>query len=285
MAELEEIVHKYLEAPYPLWEYPVTKKLVESKRENLEKKQGISFEDYTTPKVLCGNINELELRTPLINIQNEIIYAEAASFDSLKSFYAEHGLVPCCKNEFEVNLSNLKKALAIFDLVSEAKYCIGKLVRSIQILKQDDPEIDVSYSHPKIPFSIFVSICNDDSTISNLRVAESILHETMHLKLTLIENIIPLVIPFSANLYYSPWRDEGRPAQGILHGLFVFKAVKEFYLEIIDKFKDRNIVNFLEYRIEDIRKEIESLSDFKNNVDLTIYGKTLAFALLNIRPS
>ena len=280
MKELEEIVRKYLEVPYPLWESIVTKDIVDSKWKSLKKSENISFEEYTTLKVLHGNINEPELRIPVNNITNEVIYAEAASFDLMKDFYEEHGLVPCCKNEFEASISNLKKALSIFDLVDEAKYCIEKLVRSIQILKQDDPEIDVSYSHPKIPFSIFISICKDASNISCLRVAESILHETMHLKLTLIENIIPLVIPFSGNLYHSPWRDEGRPAQGILHGLFVFKAIHDFYLEIMKDFDDAHSASYLTMRIKDIRKEIESIDDFAKNQDLTGNGKILVAMLL-----
>lgn len=149
----------------------------------------------------------------------------------LQSFYDEHGLDLLTESEIEADgaLMKFKKAISILHLIEPAYDSITDLVRSIHILKQPDAEIDVSYSHPQIPFSIFVSVCADDSTISNLRVVESILHEAMHLKLTLIENIVPLIKQDSCLLSYSPWRDEHRPTRGVLHGMFVFKVIKDFY--------------------------------------------------------
>ncbi|MEJ7684092.1 MAG: hypothetical protein WKG06_40815 [Segetibacter sp.] len=102
----------------------------------------------------------------------------------MQSFYDEHGLELLTENEIEADgaLWKLKKAISILRLIEPAYNCITDLIRSIQILRQPDVEIDLSYSHPQIPFSIFLSVCDDDSIVSSLRVAESILHEAMHLK-------------------------------------------------------------------------------------------------------
>jgi HEXXH motif-containing protein len=153
-------------------------------------------------------------------------------------------------------------------------------VRTIQVLRTDDADIDLSYSHPNIPFSIFISVCDNESMISNLRVAESILHEAMHLKLTLIEDLIPLIKPDTNSLYYSPWRNEERPAKGVLHGLFVFRAIREFYKELqkIGIFIDSE--NYLENRLREIENEVEQLKDFATSPSLNELGTNLVISLL-----
>ncbi len=216
------------------------------------------------------------------NDKGEIVYLEAPSFEYLLKFYDEHGLYPCSEDDLESNaaITKLKSAFAIIDLVKPAHFCITKLVRSIQVLKQEDEEVDVSYSHPKIPFSIFVSVCQDNSMLSNLRVAESILHEAMHLKLTLIENVMPLVKPNTGNLYFSPWREEKRPAQGVLHGAFVFCAILHFCKLILSNLKSLNEINYVLFRIQQISDEIKQLKDFHLCDDLTTDGAILIKNLL-----
>lgn len=283
--ELTTIVHNYIRNPFPLWECEVTKGLVQNKFNELEKYQLLNPNEYSTAR--CINDYSVPLGTRLSifnNIDKGTVYLETFS-DSLRDFYEEHGLYPYLDHDLESNavLSKLKDAMAVFDLVKPSQGCVTNLVRSIQVLKQVDSEIDTSYSHPKIPFSIFLSVCDDNSNLSSLRVAESILHEAMHLKLTLIESVVQLVKPNTGNLFFSPWRDEKRPAQGILHGLFVFRAVHDFYLEIVSTYNDdKEIINFFEYRIKDIKQEIESLKDFYNNVDLTMAGKSLVIELIDL---
>ena len=201
----------------------------------------------------------------------------------LHSFYNEHGLEPLNEQEIESNvLCKLQGALKILQQVKPVFDCIENLVRTIQVLRTGDADIDLSYSHPKIPFSIFVSVCEDDLDISNLRVAESILHEALHLKLTLIENILPLVNTDIDNTYYSPWRDENRPTQGILHGMFVFKVIKDFYelLSTKDLANSDQESDFIKYRVEAIHYELQLLTDFPKSEGLTHFGKELARRLI-----
>ncbi len=151
---------------------------------------------------------------------------------------------------------------------------------SIHIFRPPDVEIDLSYSHPQIPFSIFLSVCEDDSTISNFRLAESILHEAMHLKLTLIENIVPLVEANTNTLFYSPWRSEERPIKGVLHGLFVFRAIKEFYEELYKTIKFSEAEEYFSTRISQIKNEITLLKGFAASSELTVEGANLSKNLL-----
>jgi hypothetical protein len=290
---LKEIVQGFINHPYPLWEANLTELLVQERWVELGINHQINSGNYSTVACIYNNGNDkipFIKNQPIISFDggNRVVHLESPSFDYLQTFYDEHGLVLLSENELTSShaASKIKSALNTVDQVPLATACINKLIRSIHILKQEDVEIDVSYSHPVIPFSIFVSICQDNSMLSNLRVAESILHEAMHLKLTLIEEITPMVKSTTAGLYFSPWREEKRPAQGVLHGLFVFSAIHDFYLQMLAKFSDLKDVNsYLIFRIEDIEKELKSLDDFPNASDLTPEGKMLATKLLlNLNP-
>jgi HEXXH motif-containing protein len=110
-------------------------------------------------------------------------------------------------------------------------------------------------------------------------VAESILHESMHLKLSLIEQIVPLVKPDTGNRYYSPWRDEPRPAHGVMHGLFVFRAVFDFFRSLNGQTR-ASIKDHLDFRQEQIIEEFRQLDQFDRCPDLTSDGAILIKNLL-----
>ena len=99
-------------------------------------------------------------------------------------------------------------------------------VQDILILDSPDPCIDVSHSEPRWPTRIFVSMPPGEP-IGDLRLAEAVVHEAMHLNLTLLEGQVQLVIP--GYQLYSPWRRASRPAGGVLHGLYVFVCLLRFF--------------------------------------------------------
>ena len=272
-------VCEFIEHPFPLWECEITEALVQNIWNNLNKK----YSEYSTARSILGWSTPLAKRVLISGRFFEMpIYMDAPSIEELKSFYDEHGLVVSSEQEAEDNnsLAKLKSAFNIIAKVEPINDCIENLVRSIHIIKQEDLEIDSSYSNPQIPFSIFVSVCENDSVISSLRVAESILHEAMHLKLTLIENIVQLVMPHTDNLYFSPWRDEKRPAQGVLHGLFVFRAILDFLDKLEKNNFSENVMNYIQQRKEQISYEIFQLKSFHLCEDLTPNGAILTKNLL-----
>ncbi len=196
----------------------------------------------------------------------------------LTAFYSDHGLDILgeeglkdigAKDKLEAALHEVQRCNEAFDTVM-------KLVKAIQVIKIDDPEYDTSYTHPDVPFSIFVSVGGDTSQLSNLRVAESIIHETMHLKLTLIEGVRSLVRENASGTYFSPWRDEMRPARGVLHGIYVFTAVKDFYKKILPSIVDAKAKDFVAHRVEQIETDLLMIEDFKKASDLTFCGHMLA---------
>ncbi|MCD9855775.1 HEXXH motif-containing putative peptide modification protein [Epilithonimonas sp. JDS] len=279
---MEDKIIQFLNNPFPIWETDLTTDLVNEELLQLAK-SGLNSDNYSTSGGYFKNVFELKKIPIIVSRQSatESTYLEYPDFSAFNFFYEEHGLEP---EEYTVITSDpidrLKTALDIFNLIPDVSRCISLLVRRIQVLKSVDEEIDISYSHPEIPFSIFVSLCSCSSIISNLRVAESILHEAMHLKLTLIEKHINLIKPETTETFYSPWRDEQRPVRGVLHGLFVFSAIKLFYENLLQMPFDPKTINFLKYKIEDINTEFETIVQFTKNKGLTEAGKIFSTNLL-----
>jgi hypothetical protein len=66
--------------------------------------------------------------------------------------------------------------------------------------------------------------------------AETLVHEFQHSKFGVLLKLIDLLEPAADNdepRQYAPWRDDPRPASGLLHGLFSFIGVTAFYRERI----------------------------------------------------
>ena len=101
-----------------------------------------------------------------------------------------------------------------------------QLVRVCHLIKLADDDYDMSYSDPQVPFSIFVSVPQKRRPNDPLRVAESIVHEAMHLQLTLIEQVDPSRASVRGG-YFSPWKGAYRSPQGVLHALYVFRVIDQ----------------------------------------------------------
>jgi hypothetical protein len=280
---LVEKIVEYLSQPIPVWNPLLTKKLVQAKWSILKEENSLSSNNFSISRAITKNPALFDSkRVPLVSSIDQVVYLEYPSKE-LEFFYNKHGINVMSKEALEdgVVFSKIEKALAILKRVKDVYLSVINLVESIQVVKQDYDYIDVSYSNPKLPFSVFVSVCSDSNIVSSLRVAESVLHEAMHLKLTLLEEIIVLVKSDTSNVYYSPWRDEKRPAQGVLHGLFVFRVIHDFYNEIIHELRhERDAVEFIKNRMKEIREELTKLTYFSNIPELSKEGKKFVLNLL-----
>ncbi len=274
-------LEKYIQNPTCLWDFSTTKTLVELKWAALRSQGRFqNTSEYSTAAYLSKRVIP-DVRRMKLDFKSQLnTYLEGYDEEYLSDFYSQNHLVPLDHEDFERAQAKLNKALSIFDYPGGPLQSLNLLVRSIHVVKQDDPEIDISHSDPQIPFSIFVSVCENESPFSDLRIAEGVLHEAMHLKLSLLEDVTQLVKPYSGNLYFSPWRDERRPAQGVLHGLFVFKAIIDFYCSLSkDNLNDFEI-SYLADRKAQIASEIKQLNEFPSCIDLTVYGANLVKNLL-----
>lgn len=278
---LKSELKNFIDAPYPLWETSLTKQLVHSKYEGLAIKGIADRFAYNTVTVLNLQ-NSLPNKQFLVSHHGNAIYMEKPDKENLGGFYQEHGLLPLSERALisEKAASKIKAATDQLSLVPECVQCVSGLVNCIQVIKSEGPEYDASYSHPDIPFTIFISICQDSSILSSLRVAENILHEAMHLKLSLIQEHLQLIKPDTQDTFYSPWRDTHRPLIGVLHGLFVFRAILDFYRFISLYSDNEQQLEFLQDRITTIKEELGELVNFGSEKELTVLGSNFATKLL-----
>ena len=167
-------------------------------------------------------------------------------------------------------LEQLRGAINILRLVPTLLTTVASLVRTIHVIDPDGDDYDISFSEPHIPFSIFVSVPRGSGVTNPLRVAEAIVHEAMHLQLTFIEKVLPLV-QFTGKQHYSPWREEFRNAQGLLHGLYVFCVINEF-LRSLPNNLESDLLDHVEERLSEVRKQVNSVWAFQNSEDLTEIG-------------
>lgn len=61
--------------------------------------------------------------------------------------------------------------------------------------------------------------------------AETLVHETQHLKLCALLDLVTLTIPDDGQRYYAPWRTDPRPASSLLQGAYAFLGVSGFWRE------------------------------------------------------
>jgi HEXXH motif-containing protein len=61
--------------------------------------------------------------------------------------------------------------------------------------------------------------------------AETLFHETQHLKLCALLDLVTLTQPDDGQRYYAPWRPDPRPASGLLQGAYAFLGVSGFWRE------------------------------------------------------
>ena len=154
------------------------------------------------------------------------------------------------------------------------------LVRSIHILASTAPGFDTSYSDPELPCSIWVSLPAGERH-AEFRLAESILHEAMHLQLTMLENEVPLIDNAGAT-GYSPWQGTERPIRGLLHGLFVFRVIDQW----LEGFGPRDAggeheLAYVFRRRAQISEEIGMVAQIGDSRSLTPFGRTFANWLLS----
>ncbi len=182
---------------------------------------------------------------------------------------------------FEETVSLIRSACKLISDISPELYnSIQYLLRSFHLIESPGKEIDVSFSLPELPNSIFLSYPSPTESFIEPRIAEAIIHEVLHLQLTLIEYNFPLIDPtLGANEVYSPWRDELRPEIGVVHAIFVFRNLEIFWTRVK---QNHQYFNFAKERIKDIAEQFNSLKSDDLNT-LTPFGKFVVKILLSGR--
>ena len=147
------------------------------------------------------------------------------------------------------------------------------------VLLRARPAFDISHSEPRWPETIFVSVPGMPGSVSALRAVENVIHEAMHLQLTIMERADLLVADETTQMV-SPWRQEPRQIQGVLHGVYVFRCIAEFFatptlVRGIDAAGARHVAR----RRDEIANELSQVDFDRLAVGLTPRGRAFMNAL------
>ena len=176
----------------------------------------------------------------------------------------------------------LADALELAGTVLPFKGTVAGLCRSLHVLVASGRDLDVSYSEPSLPFSVFVSCPPAAERYRVERLAENVLHEALHLQLTLVESIEPLVIDVpDESPVFSPWKGEWRSVRGLLHAVYVFGNLRCFWKHVAGDSPGAS--SFARTRIEMIDGELDAAGPLVTSQSLTATGRRLAASLLDSR--
>jgi HEXXH motif-containing protein len=257
--------------------------------EDLYHDTGLTPSEYGTERVLARDRNAprhivsvipaaLICRDSAQGFQIELLGGDTARR------YKESGVKFYSEDEInrERMTERVVEAVTILKSIPTLLTAVAELVRSIHLIDAGEDDYDVSFSEPHVPFSIFVSVPKASSIINALRLAEAIVHEAMHLQLTLIEQTLPLVIE-SGLQYLSPWRQEFRASSGMLHALYVFRVIDAFLLRLLDRESSvEDSFNYIRDRRNQIARQIYEIIPFRQCPDLTPLGTTFVSRLLDL---
>lgn len=230
-----------------------------------------------TPRKIVARVQFAIAAEPLNHVpQVEILDGDAARGyeDSNVRFYTEEEIR-------ELNLcGRLEEAINLLEFVPSLREVVVIMVKSIHLIDASHDDYDVSFSEPRLPFSIFLSVPHSHNFNVALRVAEGLIHEAMHLQLSLVERVVAL-IRSEKHYYFSPWRNELRSSRGVLHALYVFRVIDSFFGELLGHRSLSLKQNaYVQDRRRQIHKQINEVRDFTTSPELTKVGKTFVNKLM-----
>ena len=271
----------------PPWLPSLTPNLVADGWNKLDRDLRLTRDSYGTARVLGRDAKEpRRLLTSLDTPRRDDLILESIQLELLPEEVTRQWERPGFRffSEEEIQMGGVKgrveEAFHLLDGVPTVLATVCSLIRSLHMLDTSDDQVDVSFSEPSMPFSVFVSVPGPGIDDGIFRVAEAILHEAMHLQLTFIEGFVPLVEP-SETTYFSPWRNEYRTPLGVFHALYVFCVIDAFFGAILADDEERDSLRcHAAKRRAQITQQIELIRDFREDSSLTDAGTNLVSRLL-----
>ena len=234
----------------------------------------LTRETYSTKSYLSNSPDSVPAVLKTIRVAGGNDLRCEASSPELLRYSAQNGLKLAKDLEADRAACLVERALLdVIEPLPSLLSAVSELAWNCHVILAHDDDYDVSFSDPAIPFSVFISAPARCERNSTLRVAENLIHETMHLQLTLYEGIRPLVDTASSWCMYSPWKQQNRPAQGVLHGLYVFYVLRWMWHELSQTSRNRTDRDFALRRVSEIDQEVSAVRAIEESPALTEAGK------------
>lgn len=235
----------------------------------LVRENGMSLDTYSTDGMLGSTASNDELTLFLPNFP----CARIGTTEVVANWLREIGLEPVRQIELHEFTSLFSDSGVLLRKKPELLKSVSTLARAIHPVVSFG-DTDTSHSDPGLPLSIAVSVPNATTSKDAVeRLTESLIHEVMHLQLTLCERVVPVVS--QPESIYSPWKKEFRDIRGIIHGMYVFGILFHFWSTIDAKEVTANTLSFASRRTNEIRSDFAGLTNVSCSRSLTSSGKTL----------
>ncbi|TQE28984.1 hypothetical protein Sipo8835_04495 [Streptomyces ipomoeae] len=157
-----------------------------------------------------------------------------------------------------------------------AEELVGGLGVIVPVRSPDPSRLHVSGSFHEAPGLVALALGERMAT------AEALVHEYGHQKLNALLPLDPLIIDDTGEaVHYSPWRDDPRPLSGLLHAVYSFTSVADFYRALLDTpdvggLDPRHVVNRV-YRV--VRQVRDGLSELRAAATLSPLGAAFVDAV------
>ena len=240
-----------------------------------------AWQSYSTSRFLDGSnpniLHTIEFSEPSVSSAVNVEWLSPA----LTARWRSLGL----QFASEADLSNmgfresLVGSLNLVGMVRPLHGSVAGLCRSLHVLIASGTDFDVSYSDPSLPLSVFVSCPLPAERHRVERLAENVVHEALHLQLSLVERVWSLVIDVpNEEPVFSPWKDEWRTVRGLVHAVYVFGNLRCFWKGVASKQPDSS--SFAQARIQTIDTEMAAAAHLLRCESLTAMGRRLATSFL-----
>jgi len=266
----ERILETMLNTSTPPWFPYLTEHLVTETWRALLNTEFADIRSYSTTKILSHTSDKVA-PSPIVApfaLGSFELSIEVLPAETQKEF--EHLGLTFANQQEHLSKESSAALKACFELIGENPtllHSILTLVRCVHFLSSTDGDNDVSFSDPNIPFSIFISMPNEHTPNATARLAESIIHESMHLQLTLIEKFSPL-IGRESEILFSPWKNSERDARGVMHAVYVFSVI----LRAIDSLSSDS--SYISKRRREIREQLKIVDHQRLLACFTEIGST-----------
>ena len=248
---------------------------------------GLAFESYGTARMMARSAGELRqaigaVRPPRGETGGAVLLEWLPSWARAELEAAGLSLRDADRSTVSASIEALKRARGLVHAVwPELSSSIRCLVRCVHLIEAPSPEVDCSYSRPGLPFSVFLSVPDRRARSRVERLAEALVHETMHLQLSLVERRIPLIEPAQAGTaVFSPWRGGERSVRGVLHALYVFVVVQRLWQRACRRPPCGLGRQFAQARVRAIRREVREARHLTASPELSREGRQLVRNLL-----
>ena len=254
----ELIQQDLLDSDTEPWLPSLTASLVEQAEREQLAPVGLSLPTYGTQRIVARDAAAPRNSLAQIPLRDgrSLLIEELCSHT--QADYEKRGLPLVSRENYGPAIANkIAEALAALRELPSLETSVLALIRSVHLLDVDNDSFDVSHSDPEIPLSVFLSVPNLTTPDVALRVLESLVHEAMHLQLSLIERVTALA-PDTRRCLPSPWRSDLRPPTGLLHGSYVFTVIAWAYSRLLStKHQSVESQSYLSRRLSTVITELD----------------------------